>query len=66
MAVVRVRVSRGEHDTNDDLIRRFKKAVMKAGIMEDVKKHEFFMKKSLKLKEKQKKHRILMMKSKKK
>ncbi len=47
-----------EGEDLDSLIRRFKKAVEKAGILEDVKKHEYFLKKSLRRKQKSKLARI--------
>ena len=42
----------------DAMIRRFKKQVEAQGILEDCKKHEFFLKKSLRRKEKSKKAKI--------
>jgi cation-transporting ATPase E len=42
--------------TSDALIRRFKKAVMKADIMKEVRKREFFVKKSMKRKLKSEEH----------
>lgn len=42
----------------DTLLRRFKKQVEAQGILEDCKKHEFFLKKSLRRKEKSKKAKI--------
>ena len=47
-----------EGEDLDSLIRRFKKAVQKAEILEDVKKHEYFLKKSLRRKQKSKLARI--------
>ena len=47
-----------EGEDLDSLIRRFKKAVQKVGILEDVKKHEYFLKKSLRRKQKSKLARI--------
>ena len=37
-----IKVTLRENETFDDLIRRFKTAVKKDGILDDVKKHEFF------------------------
>lgn len=42
----------------DTMLRRFKKQVEAQGILEDCKKHEFFLKKSLRRKEKSKKAKI--------
>ena len=42
----------------DSMLRKFKKQVEAQGILEDCKKHEFFMKKSLRRKEKSKKAKI--------
>ena len=42
----------------DAMLRRFKKQVEAQGILEDCKKHEFFLKKSLRRKEKSKKAKI--------
>ena len=42
----------------DSLLRRFKKQVKRDEIIEDVKKHEFFLKKSLRRREKAKRNRI--------
>lgn len=53
-----MRVVRRPNETSDDLIRRYKTAYKKSGIKEDVKKHEYFLKKSLKRKQKSKMARI--------
>jgi len=42
----------------DDMLRRFKKQVEVQGILDDCRKHEFFLKKSLRRKEKSKKAKI--------
>lgn len=42
----------------DDMLRRFKKQVEVQCILDDCKKHEFFLKKSLRRKEKSKKAKI--------
>lgn len=42
----------------DTMLRKFKKQVEAQGILEDCKKHEFFLKKSLRRKEKSKKAKI--------
>ena len=43
-----------EGEDLDSLIRRFKKLVEKSEILQDVKKHEYFLKKSLRRKQKSK------------
>ena len=45
-------------ETLDELLRRFKTQVKKSYIIEDCKKHNFFLKKSLRRKEKSKLARI--------
>lgn len=50
----------GEFESLDLTLRRFKKAVQKADVIKDWKKHEFFMKKSLKLKKKSEEHQKLL------
>lgn len=49
-----VRVVATEKDTIDTLLKKFKKAVQKSGILEDLKKHEYFLKKSLRRQQKSK------------
>ena len=46
-------------ETVDSLVARFKSSVKKAGILKDCKKHEFFLKKSLKRKRKSEEARKL-------
>ena len=46
----------------DQMLKRFKREVDKDGIMEEVRKHEFFLPKSLKRKAKSEKHQRLMRK----
>ena len=60
VSVIRRRDANGEFETGDALIRRFKKAVMKADILKEVRKREFFVKKSLKRKLKSEEHQKLM------
>ena len=56
MAKVIFNQARGED--LDSLLRRFKKQVKRDNIIEDCKKHQFFLKKSLKRKEKSKRAKI--------
>lgn len=49
-----VKVIAREGEDLDSLIRRFKKLVEKAEILQDVRKHEYFLKKSLRRKQKSK------------
>lgn len=46
----------------DQMLKRFKKEVERDGIIQDVRKHEYFLSKSLKRKEKSKNHQRLMSK----
>jgi small subunit ribosomal protein S21 len=46
-----------ENESTDDLIRRFKRQVNNDGTLEECKKREFFLKKSLRRKEKSKRAR---------
>ena len=46
----------------DQMLKRFKKEVERDGIIQDVRKHEYFLSKSLKRKEKSKNHQRLMTK----
>lgn len=48
----------GEKESADSMLRRFKKQVKKDGIIEDCRRREFFLKKSLARKEKSKRARI--------
>ena len=50
----------GKLESADVLIRRFKKAVQKDDILKEVRKHDFFIKKSLKRKLKSEEHQKLM------
>ena len=43
-----------DNETLDDAMKRFKRQVNKAGTIQDYKKHDFFLKKGLKRKEKAK------------
>lgn len=63
--VYRKKDKEGNYETSDDLLRRFKKACLKADIIKEWKKHEFFMKKSLRLKKKSEEHRKSLSKGKK-
>lgn len=57
--VVRARKdSQGQLETLDSLLRRFKKACLKANILKDYNKHTVFLKKSLKRQLKAKEARI--------
>lgn len=58
-----LKVTLREDETVDNLIRRFKKRYNESGIKEDCKKHEFFLKKSLRRKEKSKKAQIRRLKA---
>ena len=58
--VVRRKEANGEWESADSLIRRFKKSVQKAYILKEVKKREFFTKKSIKRKLKSEEHQKLM------
>ena len=46
-----------ENESVDDLLKRFKRQVNNENIIEEYKKHDFFLKKSLKRKEKSKRAR---------
>ncbi len=46
-----------ENESVDDLLRRFKKQVNNENIIEECRKHDFFLKKALKRKEKSKRAR---------
>ena len=46
-----------ENESVDDLLRRFKRQVNNENIIEEYKKHDYFLKKSLKRKEKSKRAR---------
>ena len=48
-----------ENETTDALLARFKTAVKKAGILPECRKHEYFLKKSLKRKRKSEEARKL-------
>ena len=50
----------GEYEPVDTLLKRFKKMVDKAEVLKDCRKHEFFIKKSLKRKQKMEEHRKMM------
>ena len=56
VVVTRRKDANGEFETGDALLRRFKKAVMKADVMKEVRKREFFVKKSVKRKLKSEEH----------
>lgn len=55
-----VRLREGE--TSEDLVRRFKSTVKKSGILQDYRKREFFLKKSLARKRKSEEARKAMRK----
>ena len=53
------RVKLRENESTDSLIARFKTTVKKAGILKECKKHDYFLKKSLKRKKKSEEARKL-------
>lgn len=53
-----VKVKAREGESLDDLMRRFKKAVSNARILDDCRKHEFFLNKKLRREQKAKLSRI--------
>lgn len=53
------KVTLREEEDLDSLLKRFKTQVKKQGIIEDCKKHDYFVCKSIKRKEKSKRARIL-------
>jgi len=53
-----VKIVRRENESTEDLLRRFKTWYKKSGIKEECRKREYFLKKSLRLKEKSKQARI--------
>lgn len=53
-----VKIIAREGETVDDVLRRFKKAVSNARVMDDCRKHEFFLKKRLRKEQKAKLSRI--------
>ena len=57
-----VKVVLREGETAEDLIRRFKAAVKKSGILQECRKREFFLKKSLARKRKSEEARKAMIK----
>ena len=46
-----------EHESSDELIKRFKRQVNNEGIIDEYRKHDYFLKKSMKRKEKSKRAR---------
>lgn len=62
MAKVYNKDKNGNTLTVDQMIKRFKKQVAKDGIMQDLKKHEFFVPKSLKRAEKRARHQKMLKK----
>jgi small subunit ribosomal protein S21 len=56
VVVVRRKEANGEFESGDALIRRFKKAVQKADVLKEVRKREYFVKKSMKRKLKSEEH----------
>ena len=54
--VVRRKESDGTFESADSLIRRFKKSVLKADVIKNYRKHEVFIKKSMKRKLKSEEH----------
>lgn len=53
-----MKIVRRENESTEDLLRRFKTWYKKSGIKEECRKREYFLKKSLRLKEKSKQARI--------
>ena len=51
-----------ENETSEDLVRRFKSTVKKSGILQECRRREYFLKKSLKRKRKSEEARKLMRK----
>lgn len=58
--VVRFKDANGEWESGDALLRRFKKAVLKADVLKEVRKREFFVSKSVKRKLKSEEHQKLL------
>ena len=57
-----VKVVLREGETSEDLVRRFKTTVKKSGILQECRRHEFFLKKSLARKHKSEEARKAMRK----
>ena len=57
-----IKVVLREGETSEELARRFKSAVKKSGILQECRKHEFFLKKSLARKRKSEEARKAMRK----
>ena len=57
-----IKVVLREGETSEDLVRRFKTAVKKSGILQECRRHEFFLKKSLARKRKSEEARKAMRK----
>ncbi len=58
--VVRYKEANGEWESADSLLRRFKKAVLKADILKQVKKREYFIKGPMKRKLKSEEHQKML------
>ena len=58
--VVRFKDANGEWESADSLLRRFKKAVLKADILKSVKKHEYFISKPMRRKLKSEEHQKML------
>ena len=58
--VVRFKDANGEWESADNLLRRFKKAVLKADILKNVRKHEYFISKPIRRKLKSEEHQKML------
>ena len=58
--VVRFKDANGEWESADSLLRRFKKAVLKADVMKEVRKREYFLSKPLKRRLKSEEHQKML------
>lgn len=62
MALVRNKDKNGEIASVEQMLKKFKKQVEREGIMQDLKKHEFFVPKSIKKAEKRARHQKMLRK----
>ena len=62
MALVRNKDKNGEIASVEQMLKKFKKQVEREGIMQDLKKHEFFVPKSIKRAEKRARHQKMLRK----
>ena len=58
--VVRFKDANGEWESADSLLRRFKKAVLKADVIKNVRKHEYFISKPMRRKLKSEEHQKML------